>query len=172
MTGMPAMRERVVRVSGLALSLGAGAALFWLFVQQPTNLEELTGGVAASVGAYQIDQAAFDQGRQFFEADKFVEARAAFARADPASRHAITQFYVAYSFYRQGWGRVYSDDTVFRQGLDAVNRAIALAPGGSLRVDDPGLDMHTADELKAELERGLTRDASDFNPLRVLRKRR
>ena len=165
-------REVAVRATGLALSLAGCAALLWLFVQQPTNLEELTGGVAASVGAYQINQADFEQGRQFFETDRFVEARSAFARADPASRHAVTQFYIAYSYYRQGWGRVYSDDTLFTQGLEAVNRAIALAPDGRLTVDDPGLDMKTADELKVELEQGLTRDASDFNPLRVLRKRR
>lgn len=168
----PGTREQVVRAAGLLVSGAACAALLWLFVHQPTNLKELTGGVAATVGAYQINQAEFDQGRQFFAADKFAEARAAFARADPASRHAVTQFYTAYSYYRQGWGRVYSDDTLFGQGLEAVNRAIALAPGGTLRVDDPGLDMKSADELKAELERGLTRDASDFNPLRVLRKRR
>jgi hypothetical protein len=166
------LRERAVRVAGLVISSAGCAALFWLFVHQPTNLQELTGGVAASVGAYQINQADFDQGRQFFAADKFVEARAAFARADPASRHAVTQFYIAYSYYRQGWGRVYSDDALFAQGLEAVNRAIALAPGGHLRVDDAGLDMKTGDELKAELERGLTRDASDFNPTRVLRPRR
>lgn len=168
----PAKREALLRVSGLAGSTLGVAALLWLFVQQPTNLEELTGGVAATVGAYQINQADFDQGREFFVADKFVEARAAFARADPAGRHAPTQFYVAYSYYRQGWGRVYSDDALFSEGLTAVNRAIALAPDGRLRVDDPGLDMKTADELKAELEAGLRRDASDFNPLRVLRQRR
>jgi hypothetical protein len=168
----PAMRELVVRGAGLTLSVAGAIGLLWLFVQQPTNLEELTGGVTASVGAYRIDQAEFDQARQFFAQDKFVEARAAFLRADPASRDAATQFYVAYSYYRQGWGRLYSDDALFRQGLDAVNRALAIAPGGTLRVDDPQLDMRTADELKAELEQGLRRDASDFNPLRVLRTRR
>jgi len=165
-------RETVVRAAGLAVSLAGCGALLWLFVQQPATLEELTGAVSASVGAYQINQADLDEGRRFFAADKFVEARAAFERADPASRDALTQFLVAYSFYRQGWGRVYSDDTLFAQGLEAVHHAIALAPGGRLRVDDPGLDMKTADELKAELEQGLKRDASDFNPLRVLRKRR
>lgn len=168
----PAARDVAVRATGFVLSLAGCGALLWLFIQQPTNLEELTGGVAASVGAYQINQADFDQGRQFFASDRFVEARSAFERADPASRHAVTQFYIAYSYYRQGWGRVYSDDTLFAQGLEAVNRAIALAPGGRLIVDDASLDMKTADELKAELEQGLTRDASDFNPLRVLRKRR
>jgi hypothetical protein len=171
-TVAPSAREAAVRGTGLALSVVGCGALIWLFVHQPTNLVELTGGVAASVGAYQINQADFDQGRQFFDADKFVEARAAFMRADPASRHAVTQFYIAYSWYRQGWGRAYNDDALFAQGLEAVNRAIAVAPEGRLRVDDPTLDMKTADELKAELEQGLTRDASDFNPLRVLRRRR
>ncbi len=168
----PATRETVVRAVGLAVSLAGCGALVWLFVHQPTNLEQLTGAVSASVGAYQIDTAHFDEGRRFFDADKFVEARAAFERADPAARDARTQFFIAYSFYRQGWGRVYSDDTLFTSGLEAVNRAIAVAPGGRLRVEDDALDMKTADELKAELEQGLRRDASDFNPLRVLRKRR
>lgn len=168
----PATREALLRGGGLIASTLGLVALLWLFVQQPTNLEQLTGGVAASVGAYQINQADFEQGRQFFAADKFVEARAAFEHADPATRHAPTQFYIAYSYYRQGWGRVYSDDALFTEGLAAVNRALALAPEGRLRVDDPALDMQTADELKAELESGLRRDASDFNPLRVLRKRR
>lgn len=165
-------RDAAVRGAGLGLSLAGCAALVWLFVHQPTNLGELTGGVAASVGAYQIDQAHFDEGRQLFDADRFEEARAAFQRADPAARHALTQFFVAYSYYRQGWGRVYSDDTLFAQGLEAVNRAIALAPDGRLHVDDPALDLKTADQLKVELEQGLRRDASDFNPLRVLRQRR
>jgi hypothetical protein len=165
-------RETLVRSAGLAMSTAGCAALLWLFVHQPASLDQLTGGVAASVGAYTINQADFDQGRQFFDADRFVEARAAFARADPATRDARTQFFIAYSFYRQGWGRVYSDDTLFAQGLEAVNRAMALAPDGRLRVEDAGLDMKTADELKAELEQGLQRDASDFNPLRVMRKRR
>jgi hypothetical protein len=39
-------------------------------------------------------------------------------------------------------------------------------------VDDPDLQMRSADELRAELEAGLERDASDFNPLRVLRPRK
>ena len=65
-----------------------------------------------------------------------------------------TQFYIAYTYYRQGWGRVYNDDVLFKSGLEAVDRAIALAPGHRLVVDDPALDMHTADELRAELQRG------------------
>ena len=91
----------------------------------------------------------------------------AFARADPALGDARTQFYVAYSYYRQGWGRLYHDDRLYAEGLAAIDRAIALAPAGRLVVDDPTLAMHSAEELKAELEAGMRIDAADFNPLRV-----
>ena len=134
-------------------------------------MAEVTGGLTATIGAYRIDPQAFDDGLAFFRKDQFEEARAAFARADPAQRDAQTQFYIAYSFYRQGWGRVYNDDVLFKQGLEAVDRAIALAPNQRLVVDDPDLGLHTGDELRAELQRGLTRDASDLNPLRLFRRR-
>ena len=52
-------------------------------------------------------------------------AEAAFARADPARQDARTQFYLAYAFYRHGWGRVYHDDALFAQGL-------AFDSGGAL----------------------------------------
>ena len=54
----------------------------------------------------------------------------------------------------------------------SVNRAMAVSPNGRIVVDDPDLKMRTGDELKAELEAGLRRDLSDFNPLRVLRERK
>ena len=101
------------------------------------------------------------------------------SRRGPRSRGPIpplatrlTQFYLAYSFYRQGWHRTHHDDELYRQGLEHVERAIALSPGGRLVVDDADLGMRSADELEAELEEGLTRDASDFNPLRLLRVRK
>jgi hypothetical protein len=109
---------------------------------------------------------------RFFRNDQFVESRMAFARADPAVRDARTQFYIAYSYYRQGWGRLYHDDALYRDGVTAIDRAIALAPAGRLVVDDPALGIRTADELKVELEAGLRRDAADFNPLRVFRERK
>jgi hypothetical protein len=87
-------------------------------------------------------------------------------------RDARTQFFIAYTFYRQGWGRLYNDDTLFRQGLEAIDRAIAVAPGGRVFVEDATLGMRSSDELKAELERGLQQDASDLNPLRVFDRRK
>ena len=148
------------------------ALIGWLYARQPQTVAQFTGGLSAAVGAYHIDRQSFDDGLSFFRRDRFAEARAAFQRADPAVRDASTQFYIAYSFYRQGWGRLYDDDALFRDGLEAVDRAIALAPNGRLIVDDPDLRIHTADELKAELEGGTRVEASDFSPARVFRERK
>ena len=166
------MSETVVRAAGLVLTLAYASVIGWVLVSQPATLAEVTGGLSSAVGAYRVDQQAFDDGLRYFRSDQFVEARSAFARADPAQRDALTQFYVAYSFYRQGWGRLYSDDALFAQGLEAVDRAIDLAPGGRLVVDHPGQQLRSADELRAELEAGMRRDTSDFNPARVFRERK
>jgi tetratricopeptide (TPR) repeat protein len=159
-------------VLGLLLSASYAALIVWLYAAQPQSMAEVTGGLASQVGAYRIDEQALAEGLAFFRRDQFAEARAAFLRADPAQRDARTQFYVAYSFYRQGWGRIYNDDALFTQGLAAVERAITLAPDRRLIVEDPELGMRSTDELRAELQRGLVRDASDLNPLKVLRQRK
>ncbi len=155
------------RSLGLLVSALYAAFVVWLYAAQPRTLVEVRGGVAASVGVYSIDRTSFEEGLRFFRADRFVEARAAFTRADPAQRDATTQFYIAYSFLRQGWGRFYHDDGLYREGRTALARAIAASPTGAVRVDDPGLGLKSSDELDAEFGRGLTRDASDLNPLRV-----
>lgn len=166
------MRESVVRAAGLAAALGYAALILWLYATQPQTVAEVRGSLSAMVGAYSVDRQSFDDGLRFFRHDQFPEARAAFARADRAARDPRTQFYIAYSYYREGWGRLHSDDALFRKGLAAVDAAIALAPDGRLVVDDPDLQMHSADELRAELQRGLTVEAADFNPLRVFRARK
>ncbi|MGE0451769.1 MAG: hypothetical protein AB7Q29_19505 [Vicinamibacterales bacterium] len=163
--------DSAIRLAGLGCTAAYAVLAIWLFTVQPASVAEVTGGLAAGVGVYRIDDTSFEEGLRFFRRDQFIEARAAFARADPAARDATTQFYIAYAYYRQGWGRFYNDDALFAAGLEAVERA-ASAAGGQVRVDDPDLKLQTSDELRAELERGMTRDASDFNPLRVLGERK
>lgn len=164
-------RDAFVRISGLILTFAASSLLAWVLATQPATMADVGGGLAASVGLYRIDQAAFAEGLQYFRTDKFREARLAFARADPVARDPTTQYYVAYSFYRQGWGRVYNDDALFRDALQALDRAIAAAPSHRVRVEDPALGLRSSDELRGELERGLTRELSDLNPMRVFRPR-
>jgi hypothetical protein len=161
----------VIRTAGLLVSAVYAAFAVWLYAAQPRTLTEVRGGVAASLGVYAIDQAAFDEGLRFFRDDRFAEARRAFGRADPAQRDARTQYYIAYTFLREGWGRVYHDDALYRRGDLALQRAMAAAGGGVVRVDDPDLAIKSSDEMAEAFARGLRRDASDLNPLTVLEKR-
>ena len=165
-------RESALRALGLVVAAVYGAFIAFLYVRQPQTVAEVAGSLTSTVGVYRIDAQAFADGLRFFRSDRFEAARAAFDRADPAHQDARTQFYVAYSYYRQGWGRLYNDDELFASGVEAVNRAIAAAPQGRLVVDDPDLQMRSADELKAELQGGLRHEISDLNPVNVLRPRK
>ena len=162
----------MLRAAGLLVAAVYAALIAWAYASQPQSGTEAIGGIAFTVGVYRIDEQAFQDGVAAFRQEKFPDARAAFARADPAHRDARTQFYIAYSFYREGWRRFYHDDVLFKQGLDAVNRAIDLAPDRHLVVEDATLGMRSADELRSELERGLRTDASDFSPVRVFTPRK
>jgi hypothetical protein len=162
----------MVRAAGLLIAAAYAAVIVWAYSSQPQSSAEAMGGLAFSVGAYRIDDRAFQEALQLFSQERFAAARGAFERADPAHRDARTQFYIAYSFYREGWHRLYNDDALFKQGLEAVNRAIELAPGQRLVVDDAALAMHTGEELRDELERGLRMDASDLNPARMFTPRK
>ena len=162
----------MVRAAGVVLFFAYGMFIVWLYAAQPQNVREVKGGLTSTIGAYSIDAQAMQDGLTFFRKDQFDEARTAFERADPARRDARTQFYIAYSYYRQGWGRLYNDDELFAKGLEAVDRAISLAPANRLVVDDANLGMRTGDELRAELVRGRTRELSDFNPIRVFSPRK
>lgn len=165
------MRDGMVRAIGLALAAGYVAAIGWVYTRQPQTVAEATGALTASVGAYRVDAQAFADGLGFFHADQFAAARLAFARADPALQDPRTQFYVAYSYYRQGWGRFSVDKDLLARGLEATDRAIAAAPRGRIVVDDQNLEMHSGDELKAELDAEL-HAPTDLNPLTLVRRRR
>ena len=166
------MPETTTRVLGLALAVAYAAFIGWLLVRQPQTIAQITGGLSSAIGTYKVDEQALADGLKFFRNDQFVEARMALARADPALRDARTQFYVAYSYYRQGWGRLSHDDRLYAEGLIAIDRAMTLAASGRLVVTDSDLAIHTAEELKAELEAGLRRDPSDLNPMRLFEVRK
>src|SRR5213082_3072819 len=144
---------RLIPALGIAWTLLYAAFVVWLYATAPRSFAEVTA------------RASFDAGRELFLREQYSAARDEWSRADPAQRDARTQFYVAYSFYRQGWGRVYNDDALFRQGLEAVERAISLSADAPLEIEDAELRIHSAAELKAELEKGTERSADDLNPL-------
>ncbi|CAN5277139.1 hypothetical protein BH10ACI1_BH10ACI1_08020 [soil metagenome] len=175
------MKEKYLQILSLVLIAVYGLFVVWLYWAAPKNLEEVSVKAKETIenaattgeiitGTYKIDQAKFDEALKAFRADNFVSARDFFLRADPEKRDAKTQFYIAYSFYRQGFGKVYNDDELFKQGLEQVNRVTILDK--NFKSDDADLKMKTPAELKNEFEEGLKITASDFNPMKLTRERK
>ena len=166
------MQSKIIQVAGLALTLAYAAFIIWIYATEPRTFKEVATSAEVAAGTYQINQEKFTSALDLFRREQFRAARDEWQRADPAQGDARTQFYIAYSYYREGWGRVYHDQELFKKGVEAVNRAIALASVSPLTVDDSNLGMHTAAELKSELEQGTERSWGDVNPLKVLRTRK
>lgn len=164
------MNQKYIQIISIILTVAGFAFITFLYWTEPRSLAEVTSKGQVVLGTYEINKNEFDEGLASFRKDAFPDARAAFERADPEKRDTNTQFYIAYSFYRQGWGRVSNDDDLFKAGHDAVNRVTALNP--NFRTSDAGLIMKTPAELKNEFEEGLKITPSDFNPLKLTRERK
>lgn len=135
-----------------------------------TTIENAATRGQVIIGTYEIDRAKFDEGLAAFRQDNFLVARDRFEKADSEKRDANTQYYIAYSFYRQGWGRLSNDDELFKQGLDQVNLVMKLDP--NFKSADDNLQLKSPVELKNEFEEGLKVTASDFNPMRLVGERK
>ena len=175
------MNERYIQILGLIVTVAYGVFVAFLYAAEPRSIEEITIKAKLTVetavtkgqvmtGTYTVDLEKFSQGLQAFRQDNFIAARDSFDRADPEKRDAKTQYYVAYSFYRQGWGRVSNDDALFKQALESVQRVTML--DANFRSDDANLQLRTPAELRNELEEGMKVTADDFNPLRLVRERK
>ena len=164
------MREHHIYVISIAVTVVGVAFIAFFYLAVPRSFAEVATKGSVVIGAYSIDRAAFEQGVDSFKRDQFVEARAAFERADPEKRDPATQYYVAYSYYRQGWGRLSNDDALFGAGLEAVDRVIALDP--AFRSTDETLGFRSPADLKNELEEGLKITASDLDPRKLVRERK
>lgn len=175
------MKEKYIQALGILMTALYAVFVVFLYWAEPKTLEEVSTKAKTTIenvstkgqviiGTYEIDQAKFDEGLAAFRQDNFLVARDRFEKADPEKRDAKVQYYVAYSYYRQGWGRVSNDDTLFKQGLDQVNKVILL--DGDFRTADDNLQIKTPVELKNEFEEGLKVTAGDFNPLKVFNERK
>lgn len=166
------MQSKLIQTVGIFWTCALAVFVVWVYATAPESVKDVATQASVVAGTYEVDRERFEEARRLFLREQYAAARDEWERADPARRDARTQFYIAYAFYRQGWGRLYNDDDLFRKGLEAATRAIRLAPDSSLVVEDPELKINSAAELKAELESGLERTAGDLNPLRVFRERK
>ncbi len=175
------MNEKYIQILGLAVMSVYGAFVVFLYAAEPRSIEEITIKAKTTVenavtkgqvmtGTYEVDNARFAEGLQAFRQNNFIAARDSFERADPEKRDARTQFYIAYSFYRQGWGRVSNDDALFKRAIEIVDRVTML--DANFRSDDADLKLRTPAELRNELEEGMVVTADDFNPFRLANERK
>lgn len=161
------MKEKHIQILGILVVAFGLTFIAFLYWSQPRTLAEVATKGSVAIGTYEVNKTEFDAGVAAFRQDQYVAARAAFERADPEKRDAATQFYIAYSYYRQGWGRVSNDDALFQSGLEAANRV-----DSNFRSTDANLQMKTPAELKFEFEEGLKLTTSDFNPMKLTRERK
>ncbi len=154
------MKDEHVRIVGIVVAAVLIAFIVAVYVNQPQSFS----GTLAGIGITQVDREAFESGRTLFHQSDYVAARLEFTRADRSQSDAKTQFYTAYSYYREGCEFFAQDDELLEQGLEAVERAIAEASDGDFPVDDPGLDLTTAVALKDEIEAGLHVSVLDIIP--------
>jgi tetratricopeptide (TPR) repeat protein len=166
------MQRKVIQIAGIMWTLVYAGIIVWIYATEPRSFKEVATNSQVAAGIYEINQERFNNGLTLFRRDQFRAARDEWAAADPAQRDPLTQFYIAYAYYREGWGRAYYDKALFSKGLEAINRAISLAPNGTLVVGDPDLQIHTAAELKTELEQGTETSWKDLNPLKLFRTRK
>ncbi len=164
------MNDKYIHIFSLVVIASALAFIVFLYSTEPRSLAEVTTKSQVALGTYEIDQAALSRGIASFRNDEFPAARAAFDTADPEKRDLNTQFYKAYSYYRQGWGRITNDNDLFQSGLVTINRVMELDP--NYRTMDGTLGIKTAAELKSEFEEGLKVTPADFNPMRIIRERK
>jgi hypothetical protein len=175
------MKETYIQALGILMTAVYTIFVVFLYWAEPKSLTEVPAKAKTTIenaatrgqviiGTYEIDRAKFDEGLAAFKQDNFLVARDRFEKADPEKRDANTQYYIAYSFYRQGWGRLSNDDELFKQGLEQVNLVTTLDP--NFKSADGNLQLKSPVELKNEFEEGLKVTASDFNPMRLVGERK
>lgn len=175
------MKENHIQILGIALTLVFGVFVAWIYLVEPKSVEDLSVKAKETIeqattkaqvitNTYEVDQAKFDEALLAFRQDNFIVARDLFEKADTEKRDPKTQFYIAYTFYRQGWGRFSNDDELFKKGLEQIDRLIKL--DDDFKSADGDLKLKTPVELKHEFEEGLRITADDFNPFKLARERK
>ena len=132
---------------------------------------EVTGSLTSSVGVYRIDRREVRCRASLLPPGSVRRGPRRVRAGRPGRQDPTVQFYTAYSYLRQGWGRVYDDDALSRRQGDARRAPGSCAPHGTIVDRRRALKLHSAEELDAEFDRGLTHGVADLNPMRLLRER-
>src|SRR5258708_28213762 len=118
------MQRKIIQITGMVWTLVYASIVVWIYATEPRSFKEVATNSQVAVGTYEINQERFNNALALFRRDQFRAARDEWAGADPAQKDPRTQFYIAYAWYREGWGRVYYHNAFLRPGLEAVHLPI------------------------------------------------
>jgi hypothetical protein len=132
-----------MQIAGLALTIAYAAFIVWIYATEPRTFKEVATSAEVASGTYQINQEKFDIRVTLCSCATSFGRRATNGSAR-IRRRAMRErsFNIAYSFYREGWGRVYYDQALFKQGWEAPTAPPTLVSTVKLTIDDPNLQMH------------------------------
>ena len=166
---------------GIAVSVVYFGFIAFLYLAEPRSLGDISTKAATTLqdvttkgqvitGTYEVDPVKFAEALRLFRQDNFVAARDVFQKADPERRDAATQYYIAYTYYRQGWGRISNDGELFAAGLKQLDVVDQIDPNYVATDDD--LKLKRPVELRHEFEEGMRVTLDDFNPAKLVRERK
>jgi len=175
------VKIKYIQMLGIAVSAVYFGFIAFLYLAEPRTLADVTAKAASTLqdvttkgqvitGTYEVDQTKFAEGLRLFRQDNFVATRDLFQKADPEARDAKTQYYIAYSYYRQGWGRLSNDDELFGSGLKQLDVVERLDP--NFVSADEDLKLKRPAELRHEFQEGMRFTSDDLNPLNLVRERK
>ena len=175
------VKIKYIQIVGTVVAAVYFVFIAFLYLAEPRSLADISTKAVTTVqdvvtkgtvitGTYEIDRAKFIEALALFRQDNFVASRDLFQKADPEQRDASTQYYIAYTYYRQGWGRLSNDDELFAAGLRQLDVVEKL--DANFAATDADLKLKRPAELRHELEEGMRVTVDDFNPLKLVRERK
>jgi len=157
--------KAAVQISGLVITVLYASIIGWIYVRRPQSLAELKTQASVQANLYHISQENFDAAIKEFDAGDYNSAIGQFKLADPAEKDPSSQYYIAYSYYLLGRGRIFNDEDMFKRAIDAVNRCLDNAPNHIFETDRADLEIRNADTLRQKLVEGLKHTMPSLNPL-------
>jgi len=163
--------KTTIQITGLVITIIYASFIAWLYVRRPASLAELKTQAIVQANVYHINQPNFDEAMKDFDACDYNSAVGQLNLADPAQKDSTTQYYIAYSYYLLGRGRIFNDEDLFNKAIEADIRCLDNTPNHIFEIDRADLEIKNADTLRQKLIYGLKHTTSSLNPLNWFKKR-
>jgi len=157
--------KRAIQIAGLVVTVLYGSFIVWVYARHPRTLAELKTQASIQANVYHINQPNFDEALKEFDSRDYNSAIGQLKLADPAQKDPTTQYYIAYSYYLLGRGRIFNDEDMFNNAIAAVDRCLDNSPDHIFEIDRPDLEIKNADTLRQKLLDGLKYTMPGLNPM-------